>query len=492
MSLSNRISSPACLQLYRWLLVGLFCFSAAGCYAPFSKPKPSIKDLYEQAVHENAEKPENTFVPNETEVITQTEELPAAKGSLEDTVGTINEEFVETDIQEAIQIIATAANVEIIVDDKVRGVANISLTNATFENALEKLLLPLGLVYSHRDNRYYVGNPDPDSPLFLYLAEHFEYRPQHHTPNDLLPAIPEKLKRYTRVLEKAGSIAIDAPQPHANAVLDRLKQADQPVAQVILEAIVCVVSPDCGFRFGLDWNHAFQVDGKDAFSVGVNGLDLSAKMSPNGLHNAFDEFAVTSAFVKLLAENGYLAIRAAPRVMAKDGEKANISINRETFFSVQPISNTGEANNAIFFSQNIQKVDSGISLHITPVIRGENVTVNIEKAEVSEDVRTALADTGGNPYPTINRRSVATTVHVHDGKTIVIGGLMQKQMVDRVQYVPGLSKIPVVKRLFQNIQHQEREVEVVIFISPRIVRSQEKVEPTLISQPQVPHARRTF
>ncbi len=157
--------------------------------------------------------------------------------------------------------------------------------------------------------------------------------------------------------------------------------------------------------------------------------------------------------------------------MAKDGEKANISINRETFFSPQGIQSANGATNGSFFvQQNIQKVLSGISLDITPEIRGDMVTINIEKAEVSEDIRTVNTDLALNPYPIINRRSVSTTVHVKDGKTIVIGGLVQNETVERQNSVPGISRIPGLGYLFRSKQLQTREADVVIFISPRIVR----------------------
>ena len=108
-------------------------------------------------------------------------------------------------------------------------------------------------------------------------------------------------------------------------------------------------------------------------------------------------------------------------------------------------------------------------MDITPRIRGDIVTIDIEKAEVSEDVRNANAELAVNPFPIINRRSVSTTVHVKDGKTIVIGGLVQRETIDRVNRVPGLSSIPLMGYLFETTQRQTRDAEVVIFISPKIV-----------------------
>ena len=99
--------------------------------------------------------------------------------------------------------------------------------------------------------------------------------------------------------------------------------------------------------------------------------------------------------------------------------------------------------------------------------------MKIEKAEVSEDIRTTdvSASVQNNPYPLINRRTVSTTVSVRDSETIVIGGLVQRQTVDRISKIPVLGDIPYAGRMFQTVEQLEQDAEVVIFISPRLVTS---------------------
>jgi type II secretory pathway component GspD/PulD (secretin) len=263
-------------------------------------------------------------------------------------------------------------------------------------------------------------------------------------------------------------IIVEAPPARLQEIHERLERFDQPVPQVVLEAIVCVISPESGFRSGLDWGHALTLGDRDLLNLGLAGLTFGGSVTPLGLQNYFNDFAVTSAFVRLLAQEGYLTIRAAPRVMAKDGEKAEISIGRESFFSTQPALNA-----QFLFRQDIERVEAGIELNITPVIRGDNITVTIEKAEVSEDIRAKDLNPqiNNNPFPLINRRRVSTTVNVQDGKTIVIGGLVTRQTVDRVSRVPVLGHCPGIGRMFEIVEKEEKDVEVVIFISPRLVGS---------------------
>lgn len=385
-----------------------------------------------------------------------------------DTV--IDEEFIEQDIREALLIVAENAEVDIILDTKVTGIVNTQLNEVSLGQALDKILMPMGFVYARYNDQIVVCPPDPESKLFQFVSTRQNYEPKNLDAKVLGETLPTRLQQFSQVIEDSNLIIIDAPHRISAEIFERLSEVDQPIPQVVLEAIICVIEPDSGFQFGLDWQHAVELNEENAFKLGSAGLALSSNYTPAGASALFSEFSKTSTFVKLLSENGYLTIRATPHVMARDGEQANIAINRQTYFSVQP-SGTGSADNSAFFvQQDIQTVESGITLDITPHVRGDMVTINIQKAEVSEDVRNANTELALNPYPIINRRTVSTTVNVKDGKTIVIGGLVQRQTIDRVNRIPGLSNLPLMGYLFETVQRQTRDAEVVIFISPRIVK----------------------
>lgn len=382
--------------------------------------------------------------------------------------GTVTESFEETDVRQALQLLASQAGVAIIVDERVDGTVTTLIENEPFETALRKVVLPLGLIFRQTaPKEYIVSTADPASPLFSRVSDRSEYRPLHLSPDELVKLLPTRESRFVTVVDKRNLLIVEAPQEIAGPILERLQAADNPIPQVELEAIVCVIAPDKSFKSGLDWGHAVTMNGNDLFRIGMTGLAVSGAASGTGTSDAFSSFAVTSTFVKLLAQEGYLTIRAAPRVTARDGEPAKIAITRQSFFSTQP--NSANA----FFRQELQDVEAGITLEITPIIRGDNITVKIEKAEVSEDIRTTdvNANIANNPYPLINRRSVATTVNVKDEETIVIGGLVQRQTVDRIARIPVLGSIPYAGRIFQTVEKLEQDAEVVIFISPRIVTS---------------------
>lgn len=450
--------------------VATLCALLSGC-ASSPSPRP-VSDLIEEA-RAASSTATSALAERAIEQVSFQESLPPPQGAS----GLVrlppifhgpevSETFVENDVREALQILAAQASVSIVIDEQVRGVTSAVIESQPLEAALETVLLPLGYVYRNIGSQYFVGLPDPESALFPTLAKRYDYCARHLSPSELLSLLPENLRRFVRTSDKRNLMIVEAPPQTAERILKDLSLSDQAIDQVVLEAMVCVVSPDNGLRLGFDLEHGFRVEGGDAaVNLALSGLGVAGQFGPADLAS-MRNFAFTSAFLKALAREGYVSIRAAPRVMAKDGETAKISIARETYFSIQP------GNSQLLFRQDIEKVEAGISLDITPVIRGDHVTVQIERAEVSEGLdNPALAEGQSNTFPIINRRRVSTTVHVLDGETITIGGLVQRQQVERLNKLPILGDIPYLGVLFRQVDRREEENEVVIFISPRIVRT---------------------
>jgi len=492
---TNKIQTSS-QRLIAIAILGAVSMFASGCqHVFFRESRPTIEALMMESLEASAKQTANegtfdyvndqsllprlveNYIENETAAL---EELPLPDDSDEIR---IDQEFIETDIREALFFISDDAGLEFILDDEVSGVVNTSISGLTVSQALDKVLSPLGYVYLRKDERIYIGTADPTSALFEYVSEEYRFRPQHLTPQELVDSLPTRWKRFAQVVDKLNLVLIEAPPKDGRAIVARFKELDQEIPQVVLEVMVVVVAPDSGIRFGVDWNHAVEISETEIVKLASTGLALSAGLT-HGTNQLFTDVGSTTAFVKSLEENGYLTIRAAPRVMAQDGEKANITIGRETYFSLSQ-SNSNNNNNPFIVQNDIQTVESGILLEFTPRIRGDRVTLEIERAEVSEDVRTANTDTALNPFPVINRRTVSTTVHVPDGRTIAIGGLVQRQVVDRVNGVVGLSKLPGIGRIFESIERQEQDAEVVILISPRIVS--QRTDVTAVSPPYSSH-----
>ncbi|MEQ8836083.1 MAG: hypothetical protein RID07_04690, partial [Lacipirellulaceae bacterium] len=353
---------------------------------------PSIPRV-EQAAHWANSSPLEQPIP--TEADNNAEPLPLPESSL------VSDTFIETDVREALQSLATQAGVRLIVDDQVRGTVSANIEERTFEESLVQVLHPLGFVFRNVGETVYVGVPDPDSALFPEIAERFRFSAYHRDPEELAKTLPKRYQKFVRISPQGGWLIVEAPEQQARHVLSELEELDQPVPQVVLEALICVYSPETNFRFGFNMESGVHVFGKSA-DVALNSLSIAGKFGAPAA-NSLNDFRVTSSLLKALEQKGYVKIRAAPRVMAQDGKQARIHIGRDTFFSVQP-----ETNNFLY-RQDVQQVSSGIMLDIVPRVREPNVVVDIERAEVSEDIRADETQAGSDDrFPLINRRSVST------------------------------------------------------------------------------------
>jgi len=373
----------------------------------------------------------------------------------------VSDTFIDSDLRQAIQSIAAQAKVDVVLADDVAGLADAVFQNEPFERALRRLLTPAGCVYRKSGDNYLIGTTNPESEMFPMLSAIYDYQVQHRSPTSLIELLPARHQKFVRTSENSSLILVEAPREIALRILESLQYADRAAPQVDLTVMVCVYSPETSFRFGFDMEHGVSLTG-EAAKIAMSGLSLSGVLGPAGF-SSLNDFSHTSLVLQALQQEGYLSIKAAPRVMSRDGQKATIQIGRESYFSVQ------QAGASQILRNDIERVESGIMLDLTPVIRGDRVTIQIDRAEVSEDIRTGDSASIAQ-YPVINRRRVSTSVHVGDGETVVIGGLTQTQIVDNQIKIPLLGDIPLAGHLFRRIEKQNSVSEIAIFISPRIVR----------------------
>jgi general secretion pathway protein D len=134
--------------------------------------------------------------------------------------------------------------------------------------------------------------------------------------------------------------------------------------------------------------------------------------------------------------------------------------------SVQTSSQTGVSTGTGVLNS-FQYLETGVLLAVTPRINsGGLVTLDVDQ-EVS--VPDPTSTSANNPNPNVNSRSAQTSVVVHSGESIVLGGLINDQTNTSTSGIPLLSKIPVLGALFGTQGYQHTRTELVLIITPRIV-----------------------
>src|SRR5690606_35128523 len=167
-------------------------------------------------------------------------------------------------VRQALSSLAAQAGISVTLDPRVQGLANAVIDDQPFDRALHSILLPLGLTYLRQDDgSYLIGAPDPSSPLFPLLSSRVHFQARHLSPQELTELLPVRLVGFVRMDERHNSLIVEAPPALTRHILWELEQIDQPVPQVVLEAIVCVLAPESQFRFGLDFDGGFEIGDDD-------------------------------------------------------------------------------------------------------------------------------------------------------------------------------------------------------------------------------------
>lgn len=295
--------------------------------------------------------------------------------------------------------------------------------------------------------------------------------------------------------EFAGEVRITA-DPSTNALIinaspqdyDTLKQVieklDVPRRQVYVEAIVMEI------RLDRDRNLGIELQG----AVGLNnGVGVGRNTSFNGINNLVTNPAGLPGFILAAASNQTVRlpngqvvpaqvallsaaqsdtnanILSAPNVLTTDNQEAEIVVGQNVPFVASRAAGALDLGNT--FAQ-VDRRDVGITLRITPQIsQGGMVRLDIFQ-EVSAIVRDAVAGIDVNILgPTTTIRSATTSVVVRDGHTVVIGGLIADAKENIQQGVPFISNIPVIGNFFNNNIGRQSKNNLLIFLTPHIVRN---------------------
>jgi pilus assembly protein CpaC len=165
--------------------------------------------------------------------------------------------------------------------------------------------------------------------------------------------------------------------------------------------------------------------------------------------------------IDALDQNGLVTILAEPNLTAMSGETASFLAGGE-FPIIIPGGQLGQT--TVEFKQ------YGVSLAFTPVVLdGGRISMRV-RPEVSELSTTGSVEISGTSIPGITTRRAETSIELNSGQSFAIGGLLENDNTNTINKVPGLGDLPVLGPLFRSTQFQHNESELVIIVTPYLVR----------------------
>jgi general secretion pathway protein D len=254
--------------------------------------------------------------------------------------------------------------------------------------------------------------------------------------------------------------------PEAVRMVEKLIAAqDLGEAEVMLEVEVLEVGQNTLTQIGIDWPNSASLSVIGA--AGVPGQITGTEAQNLGSGNW--RITVTDPLLALhLRESaGRSNLLANPRIRVKNKEKARIHIGDKVPVITTTAGSTG------FVSEAVNYLDVGLKLEVEPLVSLEDevgIKVGLEVSNISQEVKT----TGGTVAYRVGTRNAATALRLRDGETQVLAGLITDEDRRTASKVPGVSSLPVVGRLFSNNGETLNKTEIVLLITPRVIRNIER------------------
>jgi pilus assembly protein CpaC len=177
---------------------------------------------------------------------------------------------------------------------------------------------------------------------------------------------------------------------------------------------------------------------------------------PSGLNMLSGLNLGLNAQLNLLAQNGRAAILAEPQLSARNGAKASFLAGGEYPYTVSSINGP-----TVLFKP------YGVKLEIQPKVDGQGLI----RAKIDSEVSSIDAAVSTPAGPALRIRKASTEFNVKSGETIVLGGLLSRETSTDIDKVPFLGDLPVLGPLFRSKRFQNRETELVVFVTPTVVDS---------------------
>ncbi|MBV8658147.1 MAG: hypothetical protein JO142_10030 [Burkholderiales bacterium] len=306
------------------------------------------------------------------------------------------------------------------------------------------------------------------SGFFTYAVKYADADDLSKTLQEVMSAAPAgggKAAAKVVVNHATNSLIFQGGSEEYARLLSLLQELDKPSRSALIEVTVAEVQMGDNDALGIEWGLTATGNGTGGSIVGgtVGGLGTGA----SGLFvKALDSAGNVRAVLDALAHNRKAKVLSTPRIMARSGEAATISVGNEVPIITSQQSNANTNTNTGGVLQTVQYRSTGVLLNVKPVIHSGN-RIDLD---VTQEVSTASPTTTGvSASPTISTRKVTTRLATRDGSTVLLAGMITSNTTNEDTGVPLLKDIPLAGALFRNKTNSNDRTELVILITPYVI-----------------------
>lgn len=411
-------------------------------------------------------------------------------------------------VRDLLKFIGSASGINITFTSDYRDPPQISLdlSGVTLEQALQQVLSVNGFFYKVLNERTILVIPDTaqnrskyeEMVVRTFYLSHADAQDVVQLLNAVMrvPGVPLVPAFFAN--KNQNSITVRASAPLVTIMERLIEQNDRPRAEIIMDVQILEVSRQRAKQFGLDLSQysitgIFSPERSPVQTAGANG-GISTNVPPFNMNtlsrgiSAADFFlSVPTAIVNFLESDTQTKLVAKPQLRGQEGEKITLNLGSEIPVAQTTFGSVGGAGSlATTPVSSYQYRPIGINIEVTPRVTFDAdivLELTIESSAQDPDVNIA-----GQNFPSFASRKVTTRIRLRDGESTLLAGLLRED--DRRNYkgFPGLIHVPVIRSLFTSNDVSNTQTDIVILMTPRIVRghelTQQDVDPVYIGSQQ--------
>jgi len=379
-------------------------------------------------------------------------------------------EFRDAPLKQVFEVIARRSGLNFVFDKDVKTDqrASIFLKNSTVESAVYFLLMTNQLEQQVMDGNTILIYPNVAAKLKEYqemtVKTFFLANAEAKNVANTLKTI---LKSRDVVVDEKLNLLIVRDSPEAIRLAEKLVALqDAPEAEVMLEVEILEVKRTSLTNLGVQWPTSLGLTPLSSSSgTGITIRDL------NNLNQRTIGVTGVSATLNANKTDTDANLLANPRIRVRNKEKAKIVIGDK----VPVITTTISPGAGGFASESVSYVDVGLTLNAEPTIYLNNEVAIRVQLEVSNLVNTITTKSGTTAYQ-IGTRQAQTMLQLKDGENQVLAGLINSEERGTGNKLPGLGDLPVLNRLFGSQTDDNQKTEIVLSITPHLIRNLQRPE----------------
>jgi general secretion pathway protein D len=385
-------------------------------------------------------------------------------------------QFRDANLRMVMEAIARTTSINVLFDKDVKSDLKVTIfvRDTPVEEAIDLILMQTQTAKRVMSDNSILIYPDTETKSREYAELKIRrFSMTNADPKNVMAMIKTMTKTKDMFVDEKTNALVVRDTPQIIRMVEKLISAmDQPEPEVMLEVDVMEVSRDRLYALGVDLPTSF------ATSVTSMTIDQLKALGRNDF--------LSNSGVKVTANqtNGDVNTLATPRIRVRNKEKAKFLVgDRLPVISTAavPGSTGSSTSGGAVYNTSVQYVEVGIKIEAEPTIYADGeVAIRMSLEVSSAGAPNADAAKTGTIAYTIGTRSVNTVLRLKDGQTEILGGLIQDEDKRDIAGVPGLIDVPILGRLFGKQSDTKNKKEIIMSITPRIVRNNRQVDSDLL------------